>query len=141
MCVAPSLQRVRPLRRRDVRRRVAGLALHFFCLWGVVASSVNYSTRFNNADFFHRILWGLFLFGLAGQISFLDHSLVGFAGSTAFLHAVVAGAFLRVALLNRRCRKFSLFWMVSNIGACSLFLLLALFPASVAPFERGRLIR
>ena len=82
-------------------------------------------------------MWALFLLGLVGQISFLDHALVGFAGSTAFLYAVVAGAFLRVAILNQRARKFCLFWMASNAGASSLFLLLALFPGSVAHFERG----
>ena len=115
------------------------LTLHFFCLWGVVASSIHYSARFNNADAFHRIMWALFLLGLAGQISFLDHSLPGFAGATAFLYALVAAAFLRVALLSRRRRKFCLYWAASNLGACCLLLLLALHPETMAPYERGLL--
>ena len=115
------------------------LTLHFFCLWGVVASSIHYSARFNNADAFHRIMWALFLLGLAGQISFLDHSLPGFAGATAFLYALVAAAFLRVALLSQRSRKFCLYWAASNLSACCLLLLLALCPETMAPYERGLL--
>ena len=111
------------------------LTLHFFCLWGVVASSIHYSARFNNADAFHRIMWALFLLGLAGQISFLDHSLPGFAGATAFLYALVAAAFLRVALLSQRSRKFCLYWAASNLSACCLLLLLALCPETMAPYE------
>ena len=111
------------------------LTLHFFCLWGVVASSIHYSARFNNADAFHRIMWALFLLGLAGQISFLDHSLPGFAGATAFLYALVAAAFLRVALLSQRSRKFCLYWAASNLSACCPLLLLALCPETMAPYE------
>lgn len=115
------------------------LVLHFFCLWGVVASSITYSARFNNADLFHGLLWALFLFGLAAQISFLDDSLVGFAGATGFLYILMAAAFARVAVLSRRSRTFSLFWMGSNLCVASLFVLLALFPERLGHLERGLL--
>ncbi|KAL1524766.1 hypothetical protein AB1Y20_019649 [Prymnesium parvum] len=113
------------------------LLLHFFCLWGPVSSSVVYSARFNDVDLFHHLMWGLFLLGLAGIIASLDHSLRGLAACTCFLYLVVAAAFLRVACLFPRGRKFSTYWMASNLGAALLFGLLALFPSALAPHERG----
>ena len=83
------------------------LVLHFFILWGVVASSVNYAARFNDVDPWHYLLWALFLLGLAWSIAFLYHSLVGLAACVCFLYLLIATAFFRVACLFPRARLFS----------------------------------
>jgi len=71
--------------------------LHFFCFWYVVMASINYSSRFNDNDVFHKVLWAAFTMGMAGQVAFLDHSMRGFCIATIFLYALAAGAHLRVA--------------------------------------------
>lgn len=110
--------------------------LHFFCFWGPMSSSVMYSTRFNDEDAFHSILWASFLFGMFGQVAFLDGNLTGFAGSTCFLYFLFAIAYFRIAWCLPRARAFAGYFG----GMCSLaavaFALLSLGSCSCRNWER-----
>ena len=37
----------------------------------MVSASINYSSRFNDDDAFHKIFWGCFLVGMALQVAYL----------------------------------------------------------------------
>jgi len=110
--------------------------LHFFCMWGVIAASVTYSSRFNDTDVYHRVMWACFLVGIAGQIAFLDHDAAFFAGCTFFLYLLIVASFLRVAYYLPRARPFSLFYALCIGLQASIFLVLAVWPRA-RRIERG----
>ena len=80
--------------------------LHFFCFVRVVSAALKYSSRFNDHDLAHQMLWAAFTVGLLLQIAFLDHDMRGFAMCTSLLYCLIAAAHLRVACLLPRGRVF-----------------------------------
>ncbi|CAK9058643.1 unnamed protein product [Durusdinium trenchii] len=78
--------------------------LSFYCFWGVVMASINYSSRFNDDDSFHKVFWGAFLVLMALQVAYLNHDMSGLAMATAGLYLLVSIAHLRVGWFLRRAR-------------------------------------
>lgn len=115
-----------------VNHDIEWYVLHFFCFWGAMSASVMYSTRFNDVDEFHSLLWTGFLLGMFGQVAFLDNSMRGFAGSTCFLYVLFAAANFRSAVYLPRARVFCGVFGSMCVLAALIFAVIAsgLIPAS-----------
>jgi len=113
---------------------LAQMALYYFTIYGSVAMTMRYSSRFSDKDVGNRIMWSVYQFCLLSQVlGISSQNPILFAVGSAAIYLWVGLSFwLRIAIKVRRARPYACYCLVTSLVLAAI--------CSVRCFAQGNIV-